>query len=113
MKINTIILTTLIILFFYLLIINLIEYNTIIEGATVTLDSSDIESIYTNKQKLENIRTQQANIEAEITDISNKIKPIVPTYKVINKNMIAVTKKAEEEMKKQQKDTAPPKKKKK
>ena len=107
MKINTIILTTLIILFFYLLIINLIEYNTIIEGATVTLDSSDIESIYTNKQKLTNLTTQQTNIENEIAEISKKIKKIYPTYQNVNRNMIAVTKKAEKEMAKSEEGSRP------
>ena len=97
MKINDVILSFLIGLFIYLLIINLIRYNTVVEGA-VTLDSSDIESIYTNKQKLTNLATQQTNIENEIADISKKIKEIYPTYQNVNRNMIAVTEKAEKEM---------------
>ena len=66
MKISTVITMGLIVLLIYLLGTNLIRYNTIIEGNTVTLDSSDIEHIYTNKQKLQNMTSQQANIEAEI-----------------------------------------------
>tara|TARA_B100001059_G_scaffold236774_1_gene290171 strand:+ start:2251 stop:2571 length:321 start_codon:yes stop_codon:yes gene_type:complete len=106
MKINNIILTTLIILFGYILIVNLIEYNTLLEGV-VTLDSSDIESIYTNKQKLSNIEAQQANIEAEILNVSKNISTILPTYKPINQKMIDVTKKAEKEMAKQKKAAGP------
>ena len=106
MKINDVILSFLIGLFIYLLIINLIRYNTVVEGA-VTLDSSDIESIYTNKQKLTNLTTQQTNIENEIAEISKKIKKIYPTYQNVNRNMIAVTKKAEKEMAKSEEGSRP------
>ena len=106
MKINDVILSFLIGLFIYLLIINLIRYNTVVEGA-VTLDSSDIESIYTNKQKLTNLATQQTNIENEIADISKKIKEIYPTYQNVNRNMIAVTEKAEKEMAKSEEGSRP------
>ena len=106
MKINDVILSFLIGLFIYLFIINLIQYNTVVEGA-VTLDSSDIESIYTNKQKLTNLTTQQTNIENEIAEISKKIKKIYPTYQNVNRNMIAVTKKAEKEMAKSEEGSRP------
>jgi len=104
MKINTIVIIGLIILFVYLLGSSLIRYNTVIEGNTVTLDSSDIEHIYTNKQKLQNITSQQANIEAEIKQIQNEINPIKSSYKKKNKEMTDVTEKAEKEMKKQKKE---------
>jgi peptidoglycan hydrolase CwlO-like protein len=101
MKINSVIITSLIVLFVYLLVLNLIRYNTIIEGNTVTLDSSDIEHIYTNKQKLQNMATAQSNIEAEIAKIDKEINPIKKSYKKKNKEMTAVTEKAGKEMEKQ------------
>tara|TARA_B100001769_G_C21660960_1_gene367370 strand:- start:42 stop:359 length:318 start_codon:yes stop_codon:yes gene_type:complete len=104
MKIDSVVMIGLIILFVYLLVLNLIRYNTIIEGNTVTLDSSDIENIYTNKQKLQNMATQQANIEAEIAKIDKEINPIKKSYKKKNKEMTAVTQKASNSMKEQTKD---------
>jgi len=104
MKISTVITMGLIVLLIYLLGTNLIRYNTIIEGNTVTLDSSDIEHIYTNKQKLQNMTSQQANIEAEIKQIKNELNPIKTSYKKKNKEMTAVTEKAEKEMRKQKEE---------
>lgn len=101
MKIETIIIITLIIMFSYLLILNLIRYNTIIEGNSVTLDSAEIENIYTNKQNLNKILTQQSNMENEIKIIQNELNPIKSSYKTKNKEMTKVTQKASNEMKKQ------------
>lgn len=100
MKIETIIIITLIIMFSYLLILNLIRYNTIIEGNSVTLDSAEIENIYTNKQNLNKILTQQSNMENEIKIIQNELNPIKSSYKTKNKEMTKVTQKASNEMKK-------------
>jgi len=108
MKIDTVITMGLIVLFIYLLFSSLIRYNTIIEGNTVTLDSSDIEHIYTNKQKLQNMEAAQTNIESEIAEISKVINPIKNSYKAQNKKMTDVTEKAEQEMKKQKEEAGPP-----
>jgi peptidoglycan hydrolase CwlO-like protein len=96
MNIHNILYLIISLLLFYIFIFNLLKYNKVIEGASLSED--EIEMIYTQHSDISELTQQKNNIETKITNVNTALDKMNTTLDSSTKEIQSKLRKAENKL---------------